>query len=39
VHVGYDVPTDILGIVGVDQLRVSAVASAVDVNGVSRGAQ
>ncbi len=39
VHVAYDVPTAILGIIGVDHLHVSAVASAVDVNGVARGAQ
>jgi len=38
VKISYEVPTDILGIIGVDQLRVSAAASAVDVNGVARGA-
>jgi hypothetical protein len=39
VRISYEVPTDILGIVGIDDLRVSATASAVDVNGVARGAQ
>lgn len=38
VRITYQVPTDILGIIGVDQLYVSAAASAVDVNGVARGA-
>ena len=38
VKVAYQVPTTILGIIGIDQLQVSAVASAVDVNGVARGA-
>ena len=38
VRVSYEVPTDVLGIIGIEELRVSAVASAVDVNGVARGA-
>ena len=38
VRITYQVPTDILGIIGIDRLRVSAVAAAVDVNGVARGA-
>ena len=38
VRITYQVPTDILGVIGIDRLRVSAVASAVDVNGVARGA-
>jgi hypothetical protein len=38
VRISYLVATDVLGIVGVDRMRVSAVASAVDVNGVVRGA-
>jgi hypothetical protein len=37
VRITYEVPTDVLGIIGVDQLRVSAAASAIDVNGVARG--
>jgi len=37
-RIAYDVPTVILGIVGVGHLRVTASASAVDVNGVARGA-
>lgn len=38
VRITYQVPTDVLGIIGIDRFRVSAVASAVDVNGVARGA-
>ena len=39
VHLAYDVPTDVLGIVGITHLHVSAVASAVDVDGVARGSR
>ena len=38
VRVSYRVPTEILGIVGITSLPVSAVASAVDVRGVTTGA-
>ena len=38
VRIMYQVPTEVLGIIGIDHLRVSAVASAIDVNGVARGA-
>ena len=37
VHVGYRIPTSILGIIGIHSLPVSAEASAVDVSGVTRG--
>lgn len=37
VHVDYRVPTAILSLVGIDQITVSAQASAVDVGGVTRG--
>ena len=36
VTIRYSMPTNILGIVGIDSLPVSATASAVDVHGVSR---
>ena len=36
VTVSYGVPTDVLGIVGVSSLPISATASAVDVDGVTR---
>jgi Flp pilus assembly protein TadG len=38
VRVQYAVPTVVLGIVGVGSLRVSAVASAADLDGVTSGA-
>ena len=38
VRISYRIPTEILGIVGITSLPVSAVASAVDVRGVTRGA-
>jgi Flp pilus assembly protein TadG len=38
VQVRYRIPTEILGIVGITSLPVSAVASAVDVQGVTTGA-
>ena len=38
VEVSYRIPTEILGIVGITSLPVSAVASAVDVQGVTTGA-
>ena len=37
VHISYTVPTVILGIVGVHELQVSAVASAIDLHGVTVG--
>ncbi len=37
VQLSYQVPTAILGIVGIDHLSVAASASAVDVDGVARG--
>jgi hypothetical protein len=37
VRLGYQVPTVILGIVGIDHLSVAASAAAVNVNGVARG--
>jgi Flp pilus assembly protein TadG len=39
VHVQYVVPTVVLGIVGIDQLRVSAGASAENLHGVTSGAR
>lgn len=38
VHVSYEVPTVILGIVGIDHLSVAASSAAVNVDGVTRGA-
>jgi len=38
VRVSYRVPTEILGIIGISSLPVSAVASAVDVRGVTMAA-
>jgi hypothetical protein len=38
VQISYRIPTEILGIVGITSLPVSAVASAVDVRGVTTGA-
>jgi hypothetical protein len=38
VHIGYDVPTVILGMVGIDVLHVTAVASAENLHGVTVGA-
>jgi Flp pilus assembly protein TadG len=38
VRITYRIPTEILGIVGITSLPVSAVASAVDVRGVTTGA-
>ncbi len=37
VHIRYRVTTEVLGIVGIDSLPVSAVASATDVQGVTVG--
>jgi putative Flp pilus-assembly TadE/G-like protein len=37
VQVQYQVPTAILGVIGINSLQVSASASAVDVSGVTRG--
>ena len=37
VRLSYEVPTSILGLVGIDHLSVSASAAAVDVDGVTRG--
>jgi hypothetical protein len=37
VRLRYEVPTVILGIVGIDHLSVAASAAAVDVDGVARG--
>ena len=37
VHVRYQVPTTVLGIVGIRTLSVSATASAVDLHGVTTG--
>ncbi len=37
VRLAYQVPTVILGIVGIDHLSVAASAAAVNVNGVARG--
>ena len=37
VRVSYSVSTAILGIIGIHQLAVSAVASAVDLHGVTVG--
>lgn len=37
VHVAYRIPTVILGIIGIDSIPVSASASAVDIQGVTRG--
>jgi len=39
VRVRYSVPTSILGIVGIHQLEVSAVAMAVDLHGVTVGSR
>ena len=39
VTIRYQVPTAILGLVGIDRLTVSAEAAAVNVGGVTRGAQ
>ncbi len=39
VRLSYEVPTVILGLVGIDHLSVAASAAAVDVNGVARGTQ
>lgn len=38
VHIGYQVPTAILGIIGIDRINVSAAAAALNVGGVTRGA-
>jgi Flp pilus assembly protein TadG len=38
VHIRYQVPTAILGLIGINWLDVSAAAAAVDVGGVTRGA-
>jgi Flp pilus assembly protein TadG len=38
VRIRYQVPTAILGLIGVDRLDVSAEAAAVNVGGVTRGA-
>ena len=38
VHIRYEVPTVILGLVGINGLAVSADAAAVNVGGVTRGA-
>jgi Flp pilus assembly protein TadG len=38
VQISYRIPTEILGIIGITSLPVSAVASAVDVLGVTTGA-
>ncbi len=37
VRIDYQVPTAILGVIGIDRLDVSATAAAVDVGGVTRG--
>jgi Flp pilus assembly protein TadG len=37
VHIAYQVPTAILGIIGIDRINVSAAAAALDVDGVTRG--
>jgi len=37
VRIRYDVPTTVLGIVGIGSLGVTAVASAVDLHGVTAG--
>ncbi len=37
VRIAYRIPTSVLGIVGISTLPVSATASAVDVQGVTRG--
>jgi len=39
VRISYRVPTDVLGIVGISSLPVSAEASAVNVQGVAAGAR
>ncbi len=38
VEIRYRIPTEVLGLVGINSLPVSAVASAVDVQGVTVGA-
>jgi Flp pilus assembly protein TadG len=37
VHIRYQVPTAILGLIGINWLDVSAAAAAVDIGGVTRG--
>ncbi len=39
VHVSYQVPTAVLGIIGISSLTVSASASAIDLQGVSVGSR
>ena len=37
VRIAYQVPTTVLGLIGIDRLNVSATAAAVNVGGVTRG--